>query len=139
MVDACYLRVFYEEQFDADSADAEQDAELSDKRGLNFRWETRHAELYRLVPELDDKVNVQHIPYVICALTCLGLYWWELLSSLFCASALGANGVLTDWIAILAGVAVTLLCLLVFLCHRKLNLQKIIDGWYNVKQTEQGS
>lgn len=136
MVDACYLRVFYEEP--PDGKDVPKGARV------NFRWETRHAELFRQKPELDDKVNVQHIPYVVCTLACLGLFWWEtlapIISGILVQTAGGeANGVLADGPSVLMGTIVTLLCLLIFLRHRKLDTQVILDKWRDMKKAEQSA
>lgn len=58
VIDSTYLRVFHEEN------------------RSEFQWETRHDKLFRENPKLEDKVNVQHVPYVICAVCFLALFWY---------------------------------------------------------------
>ena len=140
-VDACYLRVFYETESSTDDTDASPNQETMEASNVYFRWETRHAELFRLKPELGDKINVQHVPYVVCALVCLILFWWELLSTAFPVLAadvpIAEKIVQLDSMSVIVGTGVTFLCLLVFLRYRKIDEQAIMDGWREVKQAEQ--
>lgn len=142
VVDSSYLKVFYEEDLFCNGTDEIQDINTSEDRGLNFRWETRHARLFEKNPALDDIVNVQHIPYVACALCCLSLFWLELLSSGISVNTGSStntvtNGFNVDIFSVIIGSAVTLLCLIIFIRKWNLDTQSIMDGWRQIKEQEE--
>lgn len=141
VVDSSYLRVFYEEDDPPKGKDEMLDINTSEDKDLNFRWETRHAKLFKQNHALDDKVNVQHIPYVVCALCCIGLFWWELLSSGISTNADSSGSVVMnssiDNISVIIGIVVTLVCLVIFKLKWNLDTQSIMDGWKQIKEQEE--
>lgn len=142
VVDSSYLKVFYEEDDPSNDTDEMQDNNTSEDKNLNFRWETRHARLFEENPKLDDKLNVQHIPYVVSALCCIGLFWWELLSSGSSTNADSTSGTVMygsiDNISVIIGVVVTLVCLVIFIRKWNLDTKKIMEGWRQIKVQEEG-
>lgn len=58
IIDSLYLRVFHEEN------------------RSTFQWESRHDSLYKDNRGLEDKINVQYLPYISCAVVCLAIFWY---------------------------------------------------------------
>ena len=144
VVDSCYLRVFYED--DIPSVDTEQMEDIGDPEdaGLNFQWETRHKRLFEENPEIDDKINIQHIPYVVCAFCCIVLYWVKLLfSEMIVIEDINSFEVTVtvdcnNIVSIVIGLAVTFACLRIFIRNWSLKpgTKEIMNGWEKVRKEE---
>ena len=141
-VDSCYLRVFYEE--DISSVDTDKIQDISDPKdeALNFQWETRHKRLFEKHPEIDDKVNIQHIPYVVCAFCCIVLYWVKLLfSEMIVIEDINSFEVTVtvdcnNIVSVVIGLAVTFACLGIFKRNWSLDTDEIMKGWEKVREEE---
>lgn len=105
-IDAIYLEVFHE------------------KSGSPFQWESRHDRLYEDNPGLRDKINVQYLPYVSCAIVCLAIFWFMALEEM-------------EWFMIGVGAAVTIGCFALWLCNHNLDDQKILEYWEGMKAAEE--
>lgn len=105
VVDSTYLMVFHE------------------SNGSEFKWETRHENLFKSNPKLDDKINVQHFPYVVCAIISLILFWNKVQEKC---------GVMS----IIIGSGITLACVVIFWQNWKLDVAQIKAGWELLKMTE---
>lgn len=100
---ATYLMVFHEKKIDA-----------------QFRWETRHYMLGD--PKTTQIVNVQLIPYYVCAIVCFCLYFFNLDWS-SCGEV---------WLGIVP-LCINIFCIIYF---RHVSADKFISEWESIKQKE---
>lgn len=139
VVDSCYLRVFYEEDYGSETTE-----ESSCNNGLHssskntekfpfFQWESRHARLFKENIELGDKINVQHIPYVVCAFCCIAIFWCSLISSSsytattseitchYLTLYIVSKIIMIDVVSVAIGAIVTAICVIIFWKNWTLN------------------
>lgn len=107
LIDSTYLKIFHED------------------RGSPFRWEGRHDQLFQQMPKLDDAINVQYLPYAVCAAVSLLLYVIHLSQS--------GETTQTDYIL---GAILFAACVLLFALHWKQDKQAIEDNWRKVLKSE---
>lgn len=107
-IDAIYLKVFHEWD------------------GSPFQWESRHDRLYDENQDLKDKINVQYLPYVSCAIVCLAIFWFMALQQM-------------NYFMIGIGLAVTIGCFTLWLCNHDTKDQKILEYWKKIKAAEEAA
>ena len=88
---------------------------------LAYQWEIYHDKLFRSNPEIDDKVNVQHIPYVVCAAASLLLFWYKVFEK---------NNIMRVCI----GLGVTVICAIIFWKKWNLNTVEIKEAWKKMQE-----
>lgn len=108
VIDSAYLRVFHED------------------RGSGFHWETRHDRLFQQEPWLEDKINIQHLPYLVCSLVSLLMFWQKAKAGTAVYKNAGWAGVLA------AGV-----CIATFAMNWKIDKERITRGWQKLAEREE--
>lgn len=103
---ATYLYVFYEEE-----------------AGCPYKWEHRLRK-WNENSKIMAKINYQSMPYFVCSIICIGLYFLYL-------------DLKSDYVQMIIGLVVTFVVILVFFIYRRrIDERKSIEEWKRIKKEE---